>query len=239
MIKSSTNTDFSILHLNIQSIMNKFDDFKAYSDSLDHELLVIGLSETWLNCSNVNDFPLPNYHNIGMVRKNKQGGGVSLYINKSFKFRERVDLAVNSEDVIGSQVIELTTEPKNVIIGIIYRPPNDKLNEFKECLAELLQKLDLQNKKCFLMGDYNLDLLKTDGNQHIKDFTNMMFSSTFYPLISRPTRVTNSSATLIDNIFVNKIEEHYKCGILFTDLSDDLPVFLTTSNLQGPDAKMI
>ena len=63
------------------------------------------------------------------------------------------------------------------------------------------------------MGDYNLDLLKTDGNQHIKEFTNMMFSSTFYSLISRPTRVTNSNATLIDNIFVNKIEEHYKCGI--------------------------
>ena len=82
------------------------------------------------------------------------------------------------------------------------------------------------------MGDYNLDLLKMDGNQHIKDFTNMMFSSTFYPLISRPTRVTNSSATQIDNIFVNKIEEHYKCGILFTDLSDHLPVFLTSSNLQ-------
>ena len=84
------------------------------------------------------------------------------------------------------------------------------------------------------MGDYNLDLLKTDGNQHIKDFTNMMFSSTFYPLISRLTRVTNSSASLIDNTFVNRIEKYYKCGILFTDLSDHLPVFLTSSNLQRP-----
>ena len=49
MIKSSTNTDFSILHLNIRSIMNKFDDFKAYLDSLDHEFSVIGLSETSKN----------------------------------------------------------------------------------------------------------------------------------------------------------------------------------------------
>ena len=80
------------------------------------------------------------------------------------------------------------------------------------------------------MGDFNLDLLKIENNQHVKDFTNMMFSSAFYPLITRPTRISNTSATLIDNIFVNKIEENYKCGILFTDLSDHLPVFLTTNN---------
>ena len=81
-----------------------------------------------------------------MVRTNKQGGGVSLYINKSYQFRERVDLAMNIEDVIESQVTELTTEPNNIIIGIIIDLQNDKLDKFKECLAELLQKLDLQNK---------------------------------------------------------------------------------------------
>ena len=82
------------------------------------------------------------------------------------------------------------------------------------------------------MGDFNLDLLRMQENQHINDFTNMMFSPTFYPLISRPTRITNTTAALIDNIFVNNIEGNYKCGILFTDLSDHLPVFLKTSNFQ-------
>ena len=124
---------------------------------------------------------------------------------------------MNIKGVIESQVIEITAKPRNIIIGIIYRPPNDKLEEFKEYLAGLLQKIDL---------------LRTEENQHIKDFTNIMFSSTFYPLISRPTRITNTTATLIDNIFVNNIEENYKCGILFTDLSDHLPVFLKTSNSQ-------
>ena len=106
MIRDSTDTELSILHLNIRSIANKLDDFNAYLDSLAHEFSVIGLSETWLNCSNLNDFPLPNYHNIGMVRTNKQGGGVGLYINKSYQFRERADLAVNTEEVIESQFIE-------------------------------------------------------------------------------------------------------------------------------------
>ena len=59
-----------------------------------------------------------------------------------------------------------------------------------------------------------------------------MFSSTFYPLISKPTRVTKSSATLIDNIFVNNLDECHKCGILLTDLSDHLPVFQITPSLE-------
>ena len=82
------------------------------------------------------------------------------------------------------------------------------------------------------MGDFNLDLLKMGENHHIKDFINLMFSSMFYPLISKPTRITNFSATLIDNIFVNNFDECYKCGILLADLSDHLPVFQIASSLQ-------
>ena len=232
MTKDSKGDEFSVLHLNTRSILNKFDDLKAYLNSLEYKFSVIGLSETWLDQNNINDFPLPCYHNIGKVRKNKHGGGVGLYVNCSYQFRERDDLAVNIDDVIESQFIELTSKPKNTLIGIIYRPPNSRIEQFIECLAEMLQKLDLQNKKCYLMGDFNLDLLKLDENQYIKDFINQMFSSTFYPLISKPTRITNSSATLIDNIFVNNLDECHKCGILFTDLSDHLPVFQITSSIK-------
>ena len=63
-------------------------------------------------------------------------------------------------------------------------------------------------------------LLKSEDNPNTIDFLNQMFSSAFYPLISRPTRIPDSRATLIDNIFVNNIEENYESGILFTDLSD-------------------
>ena len=82
------------------------------------------------------------------------------------------------------------------------------------------------------MGDFNIDLLKSDENPHVNDFLNQMFSSSFQPLITRPTRITNSSATLIDNIFVNNLEEIYTSGILFTDLSDHLPIFQITGNIQ-------
>ena len=48
----------------------------------------------------------------------------------------------------------------------------------------------------------------------------------FLPLINKPTRITNHTATLIDNIFTNNLEniENSKNGIIFTDISDHLPV---------------
>ena len=100
MTKDCKDDEFSILHFNIRSILNKFDDLKAYLNSLEYEFSVIGLSETWLNQSNRNDFPLPCYNYIGKVCKNKHGGGVGLYVNSSYQFRERDDLAVNIDDII-------------------------------------------------------------------------------------------------------------------------------------------
>lgn len=75
------------------------------------------------------------------------------------------------------------------------------------------------------MGDFNIDLLKLDLNYNSNSFINIMFSSSFYSTISKPTRITKSTATLIDNIFSNTLEEKFKTGLLLTDLSDHLPVF--------------
>ena len=55
-----------------------------------------------------------------------------------------------------------------------------------------------------------------------------MFSSNgFLPLITRPTRVTPTSARLIDNIFTNNIAvvSHCMQGLLVTDVSDHYPIF--------------
>ena len=58
-------------------------------------------------------------------------------------------------------------------------------------------------------------------------FYDLMTSNSFLPLISRPTRTTATSATLIDNVFTNYLEncnESFQ-GILVTDVTDHYPVF--------------
>ena len=53
---------------------------------------------------------------------------------------------------------------------------------------------------------------------------NTFLSGSFLPLISRPTRLTETSATLIDNIFSN-IHPPPQTGIIISDISDHFPVF--------------
>ena len=54
-----------------------------------------------------------------------------------------------------------------------------------------------------------------------------MYSSGLVPLITRQARVTENSATLIDNIFTNKVVSYDESvyGILVTDMSDHYPIF--------------
>ena len=78
------------------------------------------------------------------------------------------------------------------------------------------------------MGDFNINILNSHSHQPTNEFINLMTSNSLYPLISKPTRITSSTATLIDNIFTNNLELNMNSGILYTDLSDHLPVFQVT-----------
>ena len=53
-----------------------------------------------------------------------------------------------------------------------------------------------------------------------------MYSFSLFPPITKPTRVTSTSATLIDNIFCNNIlDKQSATGILNTHISDHLTIF--------------
>ena len=75
-------------------------------------------------------------------------------------------------------------------------------------------------------GDYNLDLLKSDSHSPTNDFIETNFAYSHIPLICKPTRVTASTATIIDNVFTNRIDESQTTiGILLSDLTDHFPIF--------------
>ena len=79
------------------------------------------------------------------------------------------------------------------------------------------------------MGDFNIDLLKYECCNYSNNFFNQLSSSGYMPLITKPTRVTKSTATLIDNIFTNNANKTgHQSGILLNDISDHLPIFTIT-----------
>lgn len=61
-------------------------------------------------------------------------------------------------------------------------------------------------------------------NHHATDeFVNALYS--LFPSISRPSRITSHSATLIDNIFTNAMDQTKVSGLMISDITDQLPIF--------------
>ena len=101
-------------------------------------------------------------------------------------------------------------------------------------LEPIIQELSSSNTEVLICGDYNINLLKLTGEAHFSDFFEMMLGHSFYPKITLPTRLNNSSgATLIDNIFckLSPYTDNTCAGIILDQLSDHYPYFVSMDNL--------
>ena len=84
----------------------------------------------------------------------------------------------------------------------------------------------------YVMGDFNVDLIKTGTEGPVSDYLEGFTSEGFYPLIALPTRMTDetdghrATATLIDNIWTNKVGVEMRSGLVTVRISDHLPVFV-------------
>ena len=131
---------------------------------------------------------------------------------------------------VNSLFIEIIDKhKKKTTVGIIYRKPSSNINDFIDSLDSVLNVLHRQSKTCFLMGDFNLDILQYSKSNTIQNYVDLFFSMGLYPVINKPTRVCSNSSTLIDNIFTNSIDDSSVSGIIFSDLSDHYPIFYISS----------
>jgi exonuclease III len=223
---------FSILHSNIRSFFANRGELDTLLMSSPIPYSVICLSETWLNSSNSDYAHIETYTSCHKTRSKKKGGGVSIFVRYDLPFLPRDDLSALN-DVMESVFIEIDRKAlgadRNAIIGCFYRPPNAPITEFNTAMKQTLDIISNERKHIFICGDFNIDLLNTDHHLPAAEFLETMFSSSLFPAISRPTRVSKTSATLIDNIFVNPLfASGFVSGVLVSSISDHLPVFCCT-----------
>ena len=94
-------------------------------------------------------------------------------------------------------------------------------------LKSLTNKLSKEsNKEIILLGDFNIDLIKTNTNNNASEFLDRIYSSYLIPHITSLTRLTSSSHTLIDNMISNVIIEDTISGNIMNTISDHLGQFL-------------
>ena len=208
-ISKSPNETFSLMHLNARSLIGNFDKFEILLANLRKSFSVIGVTETWLNDLTSDLVNMPGYSFVSNHRKSKIGGGTGLDLENNLQYKICSECTYSNPDVIESLFVEINVpHGKNIVVGVIYRPPNQNTAAFIDELNDILINITRGNKLCYIMGDFNLDLLRYNDNVPTQEFIDRLFSYSFYPLISNPTRITSHTATLIDNIFTNQLSDN-------------------------------
>ena len=122
---------------------------------------------------------------------------------------------------------------KNIICGILYRQHNSP-DTFQSYFDEAAEKYTLYDKPVYIMGDFNIDLLKSQSSNISQIFLLSLQSLHLIPTIDKPTRVHNNSATLIDDIFTSDLEYFLVSGNIVSDLTDHFSQYDVQNNL-APD----
>ena len=218
----------SIIHFNSRSLYANFKNIKEYLSKFITPFSVIAISETWLCSEREGNFELEGYDLNIMNRKkvNKTtGGGTALYVDKRLKYKIVEKMTAAIEDVCECVTVEIDMgKKKNIIVSCVYREPKSSIDIFKNLMEEMFTKTE--QKVAYICGDYNVDLLNPHKYSLIDEFITAMYSMSLFPIITQPSRITHHSATIIDNIFTNNLEDNILSGLLINDISDHLPVFV-------------
>ena len=215
--------EISFLHINCRSLSNKLHDIIILNNNIKAK--IIDVTETWLSSDSKSIF-IPGYSFISACRSGKRGGGVGFFIHQDLHFSP-INLSFNFSSFEGL-FVRLELNHSSLMLGVAYRPPNNSVKVFNDEFRLLLDHIT-KRRNCILLGDFNLDLLETPNSTAIQEFQSTALSHCLHPKITLPTRITSTSATIIDNVFSNILDRDSIAKIIIDDISDHLPIYLSLS----------
>ena len=237
--KLTTTSYFSTYSHNVRSLQGHFDDLVDLLDQAKpHKFSILALQEVW---SISKEFSIPSYHKLEYCTRDMNepmpnphcGGGVGLFIDSKFPYQI---LEVDSSFIHGVYEsiwakIQIG-KGKHKIIGNVYRPNTAPLANLALAIAthdKIIQSLksDKKHKNCEIqiVSDFNVNILNFAQHELTNTYLETMFSNSLLPVITRPTRIHHTSASLIDHIFVSNKSNRHIAGIIISSLSDHFPTF--------------
>ena len=88
----------------------------------------------------------------------------------------------------------------------------------------IIKLLNPNSHEIYIFGDINIDFLKYNEHPQTEEFLDMLFTNNVLPIITKPTRLTDHTATLRDHIYTNSLQ-NFTAGILTVDITDHFPIF--------------
>ena len=166
--KEKVDSTFSVLSSNVASINRNLENVLILLDELDFHFNVIGITETKITNSDEDNFhpSIPGYV-FEYVPTPLASGGVGLFVDQSLHY---MVLEKTSNEAFQAIWIEISfVNHKNIVCGIIYRQHNSP-DYFQSYFEEVIEKMVSDDKTVYIMGDFNIDLLKCETSKISQDF---------------------------------------------------------------------
>jgi hypothetical protein len=139
-------------------------------------------------CANL----LEGYNFVYRQPINCRKGGVGVYYKDIYEsgitIREDLDLNPSEREGLENLWIEISNNEYKYVIAVIYKHPKHSVVQYFETLERNFEKISNEKKTFIMCGDINLDLLKIKNN-HVKQYTELLFSWNVLPCITLPTRL--------------------------------------------------
>ena len=143
------------------------------------------------------------------------GGGVALFLKEDVDYCLREDLRIDG-------IENIWVETQNLIIGVIYNPPNRSQRQFLDEFEQLLHTIYLSERKCSILGDFNINTLSK--SIITKEYLNLIQSEGFNPMVFEATRIAETNISCLDRIHSNFVTLSIS-GSIAAVIADHLPVF--------------
>lgn len=155
------------------------------------------------------------------LNKNTSGGGVALLHNR---FQESLYQSISFQFSHTESLFIQITKPHKFLVGMLYRPPNGRTDEYLLSLENILEVVFGSECAVQCYGGS----VEPQASQ-CSESCEPSLCALGLPAIPEPARVTNTSATLIDHIRTNDLQHYTTRGILHSSFSDHFPVFSSVS----------
>ena len=218
------NYNLIVMQLNIRSVLchqQELCQLIRSTEKKNSRIDVILLCETFLSSKTKSMVNIPGFSHISNFCKSKKGGGVSILLREGIPYKRRLDLDIFREGLTESVFVEIRSKNgKQIIIGSMYKPPNVNIDQYSNNLST-----GRPSPEIIIGMDHNINLLNSATHLPTHNFMETLSNLNLYPTITRPTWITQHSATLIDNIFISELlHRNFESSILIEDISDHLPL---------------
>ena len=166
-------------------------------------------------------------------RSNLKNGGTCIYIRDTLSYTNiNLDKYAKEQD-IEICVIQLKAQKKFVIILCLYRVPSGNMESFLKTLDKILASLHKPKNEFIICGDININYIERSNNK--MRLENLLMTYNLRHTVHFPTRFTDKSVPVIDNIFVD-ISRNYAIKPLINGLSDHDAQIISILNFSTPEA---